>query len=321
MLKKIAKRLKKADNIAIFTHVNPDGDALGSAFSMKYVLEAIGKQATIYLEKQMPKKFDFLGTDYQIVDENTKCDADCALILDCGEYKRLGACENICRQVPCVLCVDHHKTGDNFGDFYYNEPDSAATAQIVYKLATLMVKKIPIKACEAIYTGMSTDTGHFKFSSVSPETFLIVSKLLSYGIDHRKITTIIYDTVKREKMMFLGEAVEKVKFYLDGRVAVLECYGDFLEKFGLTYDDVEELPNIPLNLEGVEVAVLVKDRDENSRRVSFRTKDVIDVSEVAQSFGGGGHKSAAACIISGDIEKNIEDIINLIIKKIEEIKL
>ena len=165
---------------------------------------------------------------------------------------------------------------------------------------------------------MSTDTGHFKFSNVSPETFFIAGKILESGINHRKITTVIYDTEKREKMIFLGEAAQRVKFYHDGRVALLECYGDFLEKFGLTYDDVEELPNIPLNLEGVEVAVLVKDKDDTSRRVSFRTKDVIDVSEVAQKFGGGGHKSAAACVISGDIEAKIQEIIDAIIKELGE---
>ena len=316
MLKKIAKRLKRANHIAIFTHLNPDGDALGSSFAMKYTLEAIGKRVTIYLEKPMPEKFNFLGTEYEIADETTETSADCALILDCGEFARLGNCQQTCKKVPCIVCVDHHKTGDDFGDFYYNEPDIAATAQIVYKLATQIVKKLPKQAYEAIYTGMSTDTGHFKFSNVSSETFEIAAKVLASGIDHRKITTILYDTVKREKMIFLGAATERVKFYLNGRVAVLECYGDFLAQFGLTYDDVEELPNIPLNLEGVEVAIAVKDRDENSRRVSFRTKDVIDVSEIAAQFGGGGHKSAAACVISGDIEKNIEDIIGAIIKKL-----
>lgn len=319
MLKKIAKRLKCAQNIAIFSHLNPDGDALGSAFAMKYTLEAIGKRATVYLERPMPEKFKFLGTDYVLADENTQSDADCALILDCGEYKRLGKCENVCRKISCVICVDHHKTGDDFGDFYYNEPDAAATAQIVYKLAYILNKNIPIKACEAIYTGMSTDTGHFKFSNVSPETFMIASRILSFGIDHRKITTIIYDTVKREKMIFLGAAVERVKFFCDGRVALLNCPAEFLAEYGLTYDDVDELPNIPLNLEGVEVALLVKDYDvEGKKRVSFRTKDVIDVSEIAQKFGGGGHKSASACLVSGDIEGKIQNIIDAIIEKLGE---
>ena len=318
MLKKIAKKLKKAQNIAIFSHLNPDGDALGSAFAMKYVLESIGKHVTIYLEKAMPEKFTFLGSDYEIADEDTKISADLALVLDCGEYKRLGRCESLCRSLPDVVCVDHHKTGGDFGEFYYNEPDVAATAQIVYKLANLITKNIPTKTYEAIYTGMSTDTGHFKFSNVSPETFFIAGKILEKGINHRKITTIIYDTQKSEKMIFLGEAVKRVKFFNDGRVALLECYGDFLEKFGLTYDDVEELPNVPLNLEGVEVAVLVKDKDEYSRRVSFRTKDVIDVSEIAKNFGGGGHKSAAACVISGDIEAKIQEIIDAIIKELGE---
>ena len=316
MLKKIAKRLKRAEHIAIFSHQNPDGDALGSSFAMKYVLESIGKKVTLYLEKPMSEKFGFLGEDYQIADENTKSLADCAVILDCGEYSRLGACEGACRSIPCVVCVDHHKTGGDFGDFYYNEPDAAATAQIVYNLATLLTKSIPMRACEAIYTGMSTDTGHFKFSNVSSKTFMIAGKLLEKGIDHRKITTIIYDTVKREKMIFLGYAVERVKFFKDGRVALLEGYGEDLEKFSLSYDDVEELPNIPLNLEGLDVAVLVKDFGDVARRVSFRTKDVIDVSEIAKEFGGGGHKSAAACVISGNINEKIDQIIDAIIEKL-----
>lgn len=316
MLKKIARRLKKAEHIAIFTHQNPDGDALGSSFAVKYALESIGKRATIYLEKAMPEKFDFLGTDYELADENTVSNADCAIVLDCGEYSRLGNTAETCKKIPELLCVDHHKTGDTFGELYYNEPDAAATAQIVFKLTNLITKNVPQKAYEAIYTGMSTDTGHFKFSNVSPETFRIAAKVLESGINHRKITTIIYDTVKREKMMFLGAATECVQFFHDGKIALLDCPGEFLREYGLTYDDVDELPNIPLNLEGVLVSVLIKDHDENSKRVSFRTKDVIDVSEVAQKFSGGGHKSAAACVISGNIDEKVEEIINVIDDKL-----
>ena len=298
MLKKIAKRLKKANHIAIFTHLNPDGDAIGSSFAVKYTLESLGKCATVYLEKSMPEKFNFLGTDYIIADENTKSDADCAIVLDCGEYSRLGATADLCRKIPALVCIDHHKTGETFGELYYNEHTAAATAQIVYKLVNMLSKNVPQKAYEAIYTGMSTDTGHFKFSNVTPETFQIAAKVLESGIDHRKITTIIYDTVKREKMIFLGAATERVRFFADGKVALLDCPGEFLAQYGLTYDDVDELPNIPLNLEGVLASVLVKDRDENSRRISLRTIDAIDVSEVAKEFGGGGHKKAAGCTVT-----------------------
>ena len=318
MLKKIAKRLKKAERIAIFTHINPDGDALGSSFALKYALESVGKSATLYLEKDMPEKYNFLGTDYKIANADTKLSEDIAVVLDCGDYSRLGNCADACKSVKTLFCVDHHKTGDSFGELYYNEPEAAATAQIIYELVNLINKKSPVEAFEAIYTGMSTDTGHFKFSNVSPKTFEVASKVLERGIDHRKITSIIYDTVKREKMIFLGAATERVKMYMDGRVAVLECPESFLAQYGLTYDDVDELPNIPLNLEGVEASVLVKDRDENSKRVSLRTKDAIDVSEVATKFSGGGHKAAAACILSGDIEENLNNLINTIIEKLGE---
>ena len=213
MLKKIAKRLKSAENIAVFTHQNPDGDALGSSFAVKYALESIGKKVTIYLEKNMPEKFSFLGTDYEIADENTEPCADCAIVLDCADYARLGEAQHACRKIDMVLCVDHHKTGEAFGELYYNEPEAAATAQIVYKLTCYITKKAPLKMYAAIYTGMSTDTGHFKFSNVSAETFRIASKVLESGINHREITTVLYDTVKREKMMFLGAATERVQFF------------------------------------------------------------------------------------------------------------
>jgi len=318
MLKKIAKRLKKAQHIAIFTHTNPDGDALGSSFAVKYALESIGKQATIYLEKEMPEKYRFLGTDVKIADCDTVPFEDTAIMLDCGEFSRLGKCADICRKVPCILCVDHHKTGDDFGDFYYNESDAAATAQIVYKLVKLLTKNVPEETYYAIFTGMSTDTGHFKFSNVTAETLRIAADVLESGINHRKVTTILYDTVKREKMMFLGAATEKVQLYFGGKVAVLDCPLEFLKEYGLTYDDVDELPNIPLNLEGVDVSVLIKDLDEDKKRVSLRTKDVIDVSEIAVEFGGGGHKAAAAFVIDGDIDEKVKKLIDSIVQKLGE---
>ncbi len=317
MLKKIAKKLKKAEKIAIFTHLNPDGDALGSSFAVKRVLESIGKSAEIYLEKEMPKKFSYLGEDYKIGDEDTKIDADCALVLDCGAYERLGALENPCKKIPCVLCVDHHFSGESFGDICYKEVDSPATAQICYKLCECLTKKIPQSACIAMYTGISTDTGHFKFSSVTAETFEICAKILKSGINHRKITEILYDTIKYEKLIFTGKVAERIELFKNGEIAMLKCPEDFLAEYGLTYDDVEELPNIPLSIEGVRVAILVKDKDENSKRVSLRGRDVLDLSKAADKFGGGGHKNAAAFVAEGNIDEILDELILTITKGLD----
>lgn len=321
MLQKIADALKKAGKIAIFTHVNPDGDALGSSFAMENVLKAIGKDAKIYLEKDFPKQFSYLKGEYVLGDENLEIDADTALILDCGAYERIGIFADICKKIPTVLCVDHHFSGEDFGTLCYKEVDSAATAQIVYKLACLLTEELPISACEAIYTGLSTDTGHFKFSNVTQDTFRVAAAVVDRGINHRKITEILYDTIKYEKLIFLGKVAEKIEFFLDGKVALLKCSEEFMSQFGLKYEDAEELPNIPLSIEGVLAAVLVKDRDDTSKRVSLRGRDLLDLSEIASSFGGGGHKNAAAFVAKGDIDKVLDSLICNITKKLGEINV
>lgn len=320
MLEKIAEKLKAARKIAIFTHLNPDGDALGSSFAMKYVLESIGKEAVVYLEKEMPERFSYFDSEYIIGGEGTESDADTALVLDCATFERVGTLADTCRAVPCILCVDHHYSGDFFGDLCYKETESAATAQLVYKLACCLTDTIPIKACEAMYTGISTDTGHFKYSSVTPETFEIAAALLKRGINHRKITEILYDTVKYEKLIFLGKASERIEFFANGRVAMLKCPEDFIAAFGLAYDDVEELPNLALSVTGVEVAILVKDKDETSKRVSLRGKDVLDVSRAASTFGGGGHKNAAAFVAEGDVDAILQKLIHIITENLGERK-
>ena len=318
MMVKIAKALKRAKKIAIFTHLNPDGDALGSSFAMKYVLESIGKQADVYLENEMPEKLSYLGDADIIGGPETTCTADTALVLDCADFQRLGSLEYICRQIPNIVCVDHHYSGEKFGKYYYNDADSAATAQIVYHLARKITKKIPQKACVAMYTGVSTDTGHFKFSSVTKDTFFVASKLLESGMNHRKITEILYDTVKREKPIFMGKAAEQIEFFADGKVAMLKCPESFLAEYGLTYDDVEELSNLPLKVEGVQVAVLVKDKDETAKRVSLRGRDILDLSRIASAFGGGGHKNAAAFVIREDVDATLEALIQMIIENLGE---
>lgn len=318
MMREIAERLKIAKNIAIFTHTNPDGDALGSSFAMKYVLESLGKKATIYLETEIPKQFSYLGNDYVIFTNETETDADTALVLDCATFARLGTLAEFCSKIQCILCVDHHYSGENFGHFCYKESDSAATAQIVYRLACYLIKDIPLTACEAMYTGISTDTGHFKFSNVTSETFFVASELLKSGMNHRKITEILYDTVKHEKLVFLGRAAEKIEFFFDGKIAVIKVPEDFLAEYDLTYHDVEELPNLALSVEGVQVAILVKDGDEGKKRVSLRGKDACDLSSIANEFGGGGHKNASAFVADGKIDEVLRILIYKIIKGLGE---
>ena len=128
----------------------------------------------------------------------------------------------------------------------------------------------------------------------------------------------MYDSVKHSKLVFLGKAAEKIEFFADGKIAVLMCPESFLAEYGLTYDDVEELPNLANSIEGVKVSVLVKDKNETSKRVSLRGKDILDLSRCAEVFGGGGHKNAAAFVAEGDIDAIIQKLISIVTKGLEE---
>ncbi|MBQ4086887.1 MAG: bifunctional oligoribonuclease/PAP phosphatase NrnA [Clostridia bacterium] len=318
MLNKIKEKLMAAKKVAIFTHLNPDGDAFGSSFAMKYVLESVGVETAIWLEKEMPQKFAFLGTDYMVGNETTDTGADTALVLDCATFDRLGSLAEPCRKIETILCVDHHFSGEDFGTLCYKDSDAAATAQIVYRLAESINPDFPMIAAEAMFTGLSTDTGHFKFSNVKEETFRVAAALTARGLEHRKISQQLYDNVKHSKLVFMGKAAEKIEFYEDGKIAVLNCPESFLAEYGLTYDDVEELPNLANSIEGVQVSVLIKDKDEVSKRVSLRGKDILDLSRCAEEFGGGGHKNAAAFVAKGDINAVIKKLISIVTKGLEE---
>ncbi len=290
----IQKKLEEAKKIAIFTHINPDGDALGSSFALKIALESLGKTATVLLEKPIPEKYEFLNEGYSLAAEAG--DFDTAIALDCGSPSRLGSFEALFDSVSNRLVLDHHHSDAPFGDAYYSETGSAACAELVYVLIKNMCGTLPDKILIPIFTGISTDTGQFKYSNVTPRTFRIAAELLEAGLDHRDITRRLYDTAKLKKLKFTGAVGEKIQLFDDGKIAVLECFDDFLQSYGLTHEEVEELPNTVLSIEGVLVAALIKTKDENNLKVSLRGKENIDLSQLAAAFGGGGHKYAAAFV-------------------------
>ena len=312
-LKEISKKLKAANKVAVFTHLNPDGDALGSAFAIKSVLEHIGKDAQVYLEEPVPHKFLFLQGEYQTGGSGTVTGADTALAVDCGAAGRLGTLADAYLSAPVKLCVDHHLSNEPFGDIYFTDPEAGATAELIYELALLLSDEIPMEAMRGIYTGLSTDTGHFKYSNATVHTFSVAADLLRRGLNHREITRPLYDTVKLGKLRFNGAAANNIRLHANGLVASLRCPDSMLAEYGLQHDDIEELPNMPLSLEHVLVGILVKDNTgRGGLKVSLRGKDTVDLSKVASQFGGGGHKNAAAFVTQDGPEEILEKLIPIL---------
>lgn len=303
----VMEKLKKAESVAIFAHENPDGDALGSMSAAKAILEHMGKTVFICLETMPHEKFSYLE-EWKVV-SGKKIEADTALALDCGAFNRLGGLGSLYESFDVKLSLDHHFSNTPFADCYYTNPNSAACCELVYDMAIELCGEVPEKAMKGLYTGLSTDTGHFKFSNVTEKTLTIAAKLVGMGLDHRKITNVLYDTVKKQKLKFLGEIYSKIEFLSDGRISFLYCSDELLDKFGVNIDDVEELPNTILSIEGVLVAILLKDKDGGGYKVSMRGKDVIDLATIASLFGGGGHVNAAGLSITENKDMVLESLI------------
>ena len=307
----VMEKLKKAEKIALFTHENPDGDALGSVSAAKAILEHLGKTVFICLCDLPSEKFSYLE-DWRL-DCLKNEETDTALALDCGALGRLGNLADVYMSAKTKLSIDHHASNTPFADCFYTNPESAACCELIYDMAICLCGFVPEKAMKGIYTGLSTDTGHFKFSNVTEKTLSIAAELVGGGLDHRKITNVLYDTVKKQKLKFLGEVYSKIEFFSGGKISFLYCSDELLRKHGVLPDDVEELPNTILSIEGVKVGILLKDKADGGYKISLRGKDIIDLAAIGATFGGGGHVNAAGISVA----ENKDEILKSLIEKIE----
>ena len=305
----VLDKLKSAKKVAIFSHENPDGDAFGSMSAAKAILKHLGKDACVCLNVTPPEKFSYLLDEYEVLPKELDCDV--ALALDCGAQNRLGELSELFMSAPLKLSIDHHLSNTPFADVYYTDPECSATCELVYEMAMLLCSCVPEGALAGIYTGLSTDTGHFKFSNVTKKTMAIASELIGLGLNHREITVALYDTIKKQKLKFLGEIYSKIEFFADGKISFLYLPDELLLKYDILPSDVEELPSTILSVEGVLVGVLLKDK-EGGYKVSLRGKDVVDLSVIAASFGGGGHFNASGFSIDGDKDKELSRLFSKI---------
>ena len=321
-LKELAGFLKAADKIVIFTHTNPDGDALGSAAALCRVLRKMGKISWILMDEEVPDYISFMDTEFCTRDKECVKDHDISICVDCGEYSRFPALADKFDEGKLKLCVDHHATGDGFGDHYYIDPSEAATCQLVYKLIkeleTAVAEEcektgnedvnaaigslIDRTVAESLYTGINTDTGSFQYSNTMAETHAIAAELMSYGVDHTAINVKLYQTIPMTKLKIQSAILQRAELLFGGQVAVGYVTGEMLDEAGAVLDDAEGTIDMLRNIEGVEIAAFLKEKGD-AVKVSMRAKSHANVAEIVSVFGGGGHVKAAGCTLEMGMEE------------------
>lgn len=306
-LRQCARYLKKHDNYIILTHASPDGDTLGSAYALYYGLNEIGKRACVICPDVIPQKYDYFArsTDH-VSRENATIVA-----VDIADKRLLGSLQEEFGDFV-DLDIDHHISNTKFAKNLYLDADASATAEIIFELLTLMRVDINDITAKALYTGIATDTGSFKYATVTAKTHMIAALLHEYNINASEINRLMFDTKSKRLLELERQVLKTAEFHFDDRCMLLCVTAQMQEKTGCSGTELEGIAVISRSVEGVKVGLTLKQTGDEEFKVSVRTYQPIDASEICKKLGGGGHKGAAGATVSGSLEEAKQKILEAV---------
>jgi phosphoesterase RecJ-like protein len=303
------KAFRKGKRFLTVSHVNPEGDAIGSLLGLTLAMRSAGKDVTAYLEDPVPGTFKFLPGSESVVHDLDGAGAfDATFAVDCGQKDRLGAGFMALREPGTIINIDHHATNDRFGDVNIIVPEASAAGELVYDFCEAASIGITRDMAVNLYVAIHTDTGSFRYSSATPEAFRKAGELVRLGADPWEISRRVYENYPAGKFRLLAMALSTLDIVeagcgSDGKLAVLTVTLDMFRRAGADKDLADGFVNYARGIEGVEVGMLFRECGADEYKVSLRSKGAIDVAEAASGFGGGGHRNAAGFNIKGNIEE------------------
>ncbi len=299
---KIIKQLKASKSVLVATHVNPDGDAIGSLLAMGLALESLNKQTTLYNESPIPAVYRYLPYVRQITDHLENPDSfDTAITLDCGTLARIGEAAHVMDMIPVVINLDHHPTNSRFGDYHLVDPSACSTSEIVYRVIKKLGVTITKTMAIAIYTGILTDTGSFRFSNTNQAAFDICREMVKTGVEPYDVAQQVYGTYSLGRIKLLNRALDSIEISKNGKLSIMTLTRRMMAETGTHSEDIDGMIHYARRIEDVRVAALIQELKNDGRHngdakkyhVSLRSDGGIDVAAIASSFGGGGHTTAA----------------------------
>ncbi len=311
----VIERIKANKRFLVVSHVNPEGDAIGSLLALALALRSIGKEAVAYLEDPLPGIFNFLpGSGTIIHTLEGQAPFDVTFAVDCGQMDRLGANFNKFEGMGTVLNLDHHTTNDNFGEVNVVFPDASSTGEVIFDLCTEASIAITKEMATNMYVAIHTDTGCFRYSCTGEGSLKKAGELVARGADPWEISTNVYENHPECKYKLLALVlatlkVEHIPDCKDRSIATLYVTQKMLDDTGADKGLADGFVNYARGIEGVEAGVLFRETGHDEYKVSFRSKGDVDVAQVALSFGGGGHSHAAGCTVKGNLKAVMEVVV------------
>lgn len=313
-LKQTCRFLAAHDDYIILTHAMPDGDTLGSSHALCAGLLKIGKRARVLCSDPIPSQYRYF-TDSVVFPE---FEGKTVISVDVADRKLLGSLEGAYGD-KVQLAIDHHVSHRDFAENLFLEGTASAACECVYDILSEMRIEIDSMMASALYTGIATDTGCFKFSSTTPKTHIIAAELMEHGVDFSEINRIMFDTKKPSRMQLENKALRKLRLFFGGACAVMPVTKAMLRSSGCPDTEIDGVTAIPRSIEGVLIGVTVRQLDTRRWKISMRSYPPVNVSEICAEMNGGGHAYAAGCELTGTYYEVRSEILKHVKKALEKI--
>ena len=297
--------LREQNDVAILLHRFPDGDTIGSGFGLCRALQAIGKRARVLCADPIPAKFDYLSCG-----EAQDFEPAVYVAVDVATPRLLGSLEPLADRI--ALCIDHHGTNTDYAARLLLDDGCTATAMLIAALVPLLGAPMDTPTAECLYTGISTDSGCFKYSNTTAATHRMAADLLECGVRAAMINRLMFDTKSRARIELERQALDGIRFFFDGRVAVITVTTAMIESSGATDDDLEGLTPVSRQIEGVWVGITLRQKKDGAFKVSVRTDTEANAAAICGQLGGGGHPCAAGCEPEGTADEIIARLLEAV---------
>lgn len=314
----ILRCIEERDTFLVTSHVSPDGDNLGSTLALYYALKKLGKEVYYVLDDSIPKNLNFLVEGVEKLSSKEFKNDDYVLItLDCGDIERICIDKELIEKSSFMITIDHHASNGGYGDINYIDIEASSTCELVYGLLKRYKKKNGVNLIDsdiatALYTGLVTDTGNFSYTNADESSFEMARDLVMMGAEKEKIIINVFQSNSFNYYKLLGEALNTLEVH-KSEVACITLTKDMLERNDIGYNDVDGITTYTRDIKGINIGILFKQKDDNIVKVSLRSKDTTDVSEIAKVFGGGGHVRAAGCTINDTVENAKKKVLDVVL--------
>ncbi len=309
-LEKLARYLSDKDDIAVISHIAPDGDAVGTALACCRAFNKAGKRAFVALADPVPKKYMFLsGAEEVVMPDKAPFAPKCAFAVDVSEKHRMGSAQALFDSAFYTALLDHHETNRGFGETWYVDGTSSSTGELALELLKLMGCEIDREMADSLFIAISTDSGNFNYGNTNRRTFTSAAECLDYGADAEYLTKRAFRLRSLPESLLLGEALSRAKVCLGGSIAYTYVNNEMLAKTGATLEDASNIANYMNEIEGTLVGVYFEQQSDNTK-ISWRSGAEIDISVIARRFGGGGHHSAAGA----NLKMSMDEAVSVVVK-------